>query len=442
MENFINKIINTIKTFFEKKEDVVLTIFILLAILSLVSLFMNSREQFNTLKTLVFINLVISLLGLGLSLKFKHQAKKEKFDFFFAFIQNILDNLQEGIVLYNDEFKIIFANQSFSKIVKLKKDELTNFVVKSDMVKNENYQILANIFFPFLQGEDLKIVTQNPETIEVKFLHPEEKYFLISYVDVYLDKKYKLRVVLDKTQDVIESQRRLEFIQMISHNLLTPLSEIRWNLESLNLEEISKENKDFIEIALRIIKSTIVLAESTLSLLRTEFGKLEIKIEEVDLEKIIVSVLDVLKEKIEEKKIKVNVEIEETVTKVNLDKSIISLSLFALIENAILYNKLGGTVEIKIQKMLQRPYLEITIADTGIGMTQKDLINLFKKYYRGEKARESYFKGFGIGLYNTKNLINLHGGEIKVESEENKGTKVTIVLPLDPNLIPGYKVTK
>jgi len=165
-------------------------------------------------------------------------------------------------------------------------------------------------------------------------------------------------------------------------------------------------------------------------------------INKVDLEKIIVSILDILKEKINEKKLKINVEIEEGLIKILADRSVVSISLFTLIENAVLYNRIGGQVNIKIQKLAQRPYLEIIVEDTGIGMTKKDLANLFKKYYRGEKAKELDIKGFGIGLYNVKNLINLHGGEIKIESEENKGTKATITLPLDLNLIPGYKVRK
>jgi signal transduction histidine kinase len=255
------------------------------------------------------------------------------------------------------------------------------------MIKNERYQTLANIFFPFLQGENLKIVSQKPETIEVKFSQPQEKYFLISYVDIYLDKKYKLRIVLDKTEDVVEAQKRLEFIQMVGHNLLTPLSELRWNLEAINLNKLPQEERDFLEIALGIIKATVAFAESILTMVETEIGQLKLRIEEVDIEKIIVSLLEILRGKIEEKKLKVNVEIEEKVAKIQADRRVLSLSLFALIENAVLYNKTGGSVIIKIQKMAQRPYLEIIIEDTGIGMSKEDLANLFKKYYRGQKSK-------------------------------------------------------
>jgi signal transduction histidine kinase len=426
--------IEKIKKVFSQKENVILTIFVLVLAILLISLFISN---FNLLKVFIFISLILAALLLFFFLQLQRKPKEEKISFFFSFFQNLLDFLQEGIVIYDDEFKIIFVNKSFSEIVNLKKEDLINLIVKNEMIKNERYQTLANVFFPFLQGENLKIVSQNPETIEVKFSQPREKYFLIIYVDVYLDKKYKLRIVLDKTQDVIEAQKRLEFIQMVGHNLLTPLSELRWNLEAINLNKLPQEERDFLEIALKIIKSTVAFAESILTMVETEIGQLKLRIEEVDIEKIIISLLEILRGKIEEKKLKVNVEIEEKVSKIQVDRRVLSLALFALIENAVLYNKTGGSVIIKIQKMTQRPYLEIIIEDTGIGMSKDDLANLFKKYYRGKKAKDLDIKGFGIGLYNAKKLANLHGGDITVDSQENKGTKATLILPLDPSLISG-----
>jgi two-component system phosphate regulon sensor histidine kinase PhoR len=381
--------------------------------------------------------LILTIILLIYFLQLQKKPKEEKISFFFSFFQNLLDYLQEGIVVYDDDFKIVFANKSFCEIVNLNKEDLINLIVKNEMIKNERYQALANIFFPFLQGENLKIVNQKPEAIEVKFSQPREKCFLISYVDIYLDKKYKLRIVLDKTEDVIESQKKLEFIQMVSHNLLTPLSEVRWNLEAVDLSKIPQEEKDFLELALRITKSTIVFAESILTMVETEFDQLKLKIEEIDLEKIIISLLDILRGKIEEKKIKVNVEIEEKISKIQADRRVLSLLLFSLMENAVLYNKIGGSIMIKAQKMTQRPYLEIIIEDTGIGMSKEDLVNLFKKYYRGKKAKDFNIKGFGIGLYNAKKLANLHGSDIRIESQEDQGTKITLILPLDPNLIPS-----
>jgi len=426
--------IENIKKFFSQRENIARLFLALILIILGFSLFISN---FNFLKVLIFVNLILVIAIFVFFLKSQQKPKEERITFLFSFFQNLLDNLQEGIAVYDDDFKIIFANKSFCELVDLNKEDLINLAVKNEMVKNERYQTLANIFFPFLQGENLKIVSQKPETIEVKFNQPEEKYFLISYVDIYLDKKYKLRVVLDKTEDILEAQKRLEFIQMIGHNLLSPLSEVRWNLEAIDLDKISEENREFLDAALRIIKSTIIFADSTLTMVETEFGQLKLKIGEVDLEKIIVSLLDILKGRIEEKKIKISVEIEEQISKIQADHRVLSLVLFSLIENAILYNKTGGSIMIKVQKMPQRPYLEIIVEDTGVGMAKEDLANLFQKYYRGKKAKDLDVKGFGIGLYNSKKLANLHGGDVKIESYEDKGTKAIFVLPLEPNLIPG-----
>jgi PAS domain S-box-containing protein len=426
--------IEKIKKFFSQKENITLTLFVLILAILFISLFISN---FNLLKVFIFISLILVIVLLIYFLQLKRKPKEEKSSLFFSFFQNLLDYLQEGIVVYDNDFKIVFANKSFCEIVNLNKEDLSNLIVKNEMIKNERYQTLANIFFPFLQGENLKIVSQNPETIEVKFNQTKERYFLITYVDIYLDKKYKLRIVLDKTEDIIEAQKKLEFIQMVSHNLLTPLSEVRWNLEAIDLGKISEEDKEFVNSALQIIKSTIIFAESTLTMVVTDIDQLKLKIEEVDLEKIIVSLLDILRGKIEEKKLKVNVEIEERISKIQADRRVLSLLLFTLMENAVLYNKIGGSVMIKAQKMPQRPYLEIIIEDTGIGMSKEDLVNLFKKYYRGKKAKDLNIKGFGIGLYNAKKLANLHGGDIRIESQEDQGTKAVLILPLDSSFIPG-----
>lgn len=411
---------------------IILGFLIFIIIFYFFTLFIGS---FNLLKFLIFLGLIFLSLTLLLYIYFLKQPQEEKISFFNLF-QNLLDHLSESIVIYDRDFKIVFVNKSFSELVGLKKEDLINFTVSQGLLKSEKYEMLANLFFPFLQGDDLKIINKEPEIIQVHFLKPKEKYFLISYFDIFLEKPYKLRAILDKTQDVLESQQRLEFVHLVSHNLLTPLNQIRWFLESVNQEELSETNKEFITSSLNILKNTLIFTESILAFVRTETGRLALKIEEIDLEKIFLQILDILKDKINEKKLKISLEISEGEEKALGDQGLLFAALFALIENAVVYNKIGGSLEIIIRKQVQRPYREIIIKDTGIGMNQEDLNNLFKKYYRGKKAKDLEIKGFGLGLYNAKTILNLHGGEIKVESQEDKGTTVTLLLPLNINLIP------
>ncbi|MFZ8806209.1 MAG: ATP-binding protein [Minisyncoccia bacterium] len=417
------------------RKDIYFYFLIFIIFFLFVSLFV---KDFNLLKVFLFLAILFNLNFLFLHLYLKKKQTKEK-PSFFSFLEKILGNLQEGIVIYDENLKIFYANEKFAEIVNLKREDLKNLEVGQWMIKNKTYEILGNLFFPFINGEEIQIISEKPsEIIEVKFSFTEERYFTISYFDEEIDgKMYKFRLIIEKTKDIIESRKRIEFIQIVSHNLLTPLSEIRWLLESLDEEKLDEENKKIIENILDIVTTTIVFSQNILNFIRAEKESLSLNLTEVYIDEIFKKILKILKRKIEEKKISVNVEIYEKARKIYGDENLIFLCLFTITENAVVYNKEFGEINILAEKIEGRPYIKIEIKDTGIGMTEKDLKNLFKKYYRGEKAKEKEVGGFGIGLYLAKKIIELHGGEIKVESEENKGTKVTVTLPLEKELIPG-----
>lgn len=432
MKSLISEIIDFIKN----KEEWPSLNLIVLIIITILAIF---QEDFNTLKILIFLILIILIFNFLLIQYLKIKTQKDQYEIFFSFVEKIFDSFNEGIVIYDEDFKIVFANKLFADLVKLTKEELKGLPITQEMLKSEKYKLVANLFFPFITGEDLKMISQTPEIIEVKFEDPEEKYLLITYIEFYLNKKYKLRIILDRTQIIIENIRKLEFIQLIAHNFLTPLTQIKWNLESIDPKNLLISDKELLSSTLEITETAVIFTETFLTLAKSEFGKLELNIREVDLKEMIETILKLLKNKIRDKNLKVNVEIEPGLTKILADKNIIFLSLFVFLENAVVYNKDGGLVEIKIQKLKNRPYLEILIRDTGIGMSKVDLANLFKKYYRGKIAKEINVKGLGIGLANAKAIIDYHGGEIKIESEEGQGTTVFINLPLDPNFIPHYR---
>jgi PAS domain S-box-containing protein len=420
----MNKFFSLIK----EKENFVLLLLLIEILILLFSLFI---EDFNFLKILIFINLIFSVIIFLNFLKIKQKPKEEKSSLFFNFLQKFLDTFQQGIVIYTENFQIVFVNKFFCDLVGLNKDDLINLTIKSEMINNEKFQTLANIFFPFLQGENLKIINKEPETIEVKFAKPKERYFVITYSEILIDKKYKLRIILEKTQEIEEAQKKLEFLQLTSHNLLTPLSEIKWFLEAIDVNNVSQENKNFIENALTIVNSAIFFSESILTIIDLELNQFKLNIKEVNLEKIFIKLLNIFKLNIEEKKIKVNIEIDENYNLIYTDENLFKYLMFIIIENAILYNKENGLINIKIQNVPNKPYLQITVEDTGIGMTENDIKNLFKKYFRSEEAKSLNIKGFGLGLYNASRILNILKGEITIQSQKNKGTNVTIKLPLD-----------
>lgn len=425
--NFFNKILEK----FKKQPTIYfLGFFLFLLIVGLLI------TDFNFLKIYLFILILILLNFLGYQFYLFKKPPKEKS--VFPILTDILENLQEGIVFYDENLKIIYANKKFAEIVNLKKSDLEKLEVGQWMLKNKTYEILGNIFFPFINGEEVKIISEKPfEIIEVSFKFPEEKYYTLGYWEAEIEnKKIRIRLIIDRTKDVVESKKRMEFIQFVSHNLLSPLSEIRWLLESLEEESLSEENKKIINDVLEIIRNSIIFSQNVLTFVRAEKGILNLNIGKFNLEELLKKILLSFQRRIKENNLKIEAEIYEKAKNLIGDETLIFLALFSIIENAIVYNKSGGLVKITAKKIEGRPYAEIIIEDTGIGMSSDVLENLFKPYFRGKEAKEKEVGRFGIGLYLAKKIIDLHGGEIKVFSEENKGTKVVISLPLEKSLIP------
>jgi signal transduction histidine kinase len=86
--------------------------------------------------------------------------------------------------------------------------------------------------------------------------------------------------------------------------------------------------------------------------------------------------------------------------------------------------------------MQDKPYVVVSVKDTGIGIPPEAVANLFKKFYRAENAVKHQTEGSGLGLYIAKGIIAAHGGQIWAESELNRGTTISFALPTDPNLVP------
>ncbi|MDO8574108.1 MAG: ATP-binding protein, partial [bacterium] len=112
------------------------------------------------------------------------------------------------------------------------------------------------------------------------------------------------------------------------------------------------------------------------------------------------------------------------------------LAISNLLDNAIKYNVKNGSVTISLLRLPDKPYLQVSIKDTGIGVPSGEVSKLFSKFFRAENAMKADTEGSGLGLYITKNIVGRHGGVIWAESIIGRGTTFYFTLPLDPKLIP------
>ena len=231
--------------------------------------------------------------------------------------------------------------------------------------------------------------------------------------------------MLDRLEKAFKKQE--QFVSDASHELRTPISIIKGYINIL--DRWGKEDKEIKEEAVESIKSEIQsmndLIESLLFLARGDLAEIEPSYENFNFNKIV-------KEIIKENKIldkNINYEyIEKEKVKVFADKLLLKQLLRIFIENSRKYTDAGGNIIIKSEK--EKNNIKITIEDDGKGIAEEDIPHIFDRFYKIDKSRSDEKGSSGLGLSIAMKIIELHNGDIDVESEIDKGTKITIFIPL------------
>jgi signal transduction histidine kinase len=228
--------------------------------------------------------------------------------------------------------------------------------------------------------------------------------------------------------DDVESVKS-EFIAVASHRMRNPMSAIKWYAESLldgDCGRLNKVQRNFVtQIYLNNFR-LINLLDDLLKVVKVEEGRVKLKKEIVDFEKLVKEVLKKLKNEILRKKIKVSLALKKIKLKVDAEK--IKQVLFNLLDNAVKYNSVGGKIGIKVFK--NKNYIICAISDTGIGIPGEQHERIFTKFFRANNAVTLHTEGNGLSLYLCKAYIENHGGKIWVESEVGKGSTFYFTLPV------------
>jgi two-component system phosphate regulon sensor histidine kinase PhoR len=222
---------------------------------------------------------------------------------------------------------------------------------------------------------------------------------------------------------------RQEFLSNISHELRTPLTSILAFVETLEDGAIDDEenNRRFLNIIRRNAERMRCLISDILELSLIESGKVSIEVQSVDLSSMVSAAFSDLSAKAEPRAIRLVNSVPEGV-RVNADPVRLEQMMTNLVDNAIKFDREGGTVTVSHQHRAARDV--ITVSDTGEGILPEHVDRIFERFYRVDRARTSDAGGTGLGLAIVKHLARLHGGEVTVRSELGAGSVFTIELPL------------
>ena len=245
-----------------------------------------------------------------------------------------------------------------------------------------------------------------------------------------MEKTSQLKEALKREQNMRKMQN--EFVALVSHEFKTPLQIIDSTREVM-VRKLKSQNivDESLDKALDKIKSGVQrmngLINSTLNLAKMESGDGAIKLERApfDLKKFIFDIVEKNSNLATNKNIQVIIKIDELPAEFNGDAKLLDHSITNIISNAVKYSRNDSVVKILAKSNDKKVVLRIT--DQGIGIPKEDLSNIGQKFFRAKNTLS--VAGTGIGLYLTKHFIELHGGDVLIESELNVGTSVTVTLP-------------
>jgi signal transduction histidine kinase len=218
---------------------------------------------------------------------------------------------------------------------------------------------------------------------------------------------------------------------MVSHELRTPLTVIIGSLRTALSEDISPEDtRQMVINAAEGAESLAVMLENLLELTRFEAGRLELHTISIRIFSLVEKVMQTLRELYPNPFIN---KVPENLPELKADCTRIELILYNLLENAAKYSPKNGEVSVSAQK--EDSAISVSITDQGCGMSQEESSKLFEAFERLNQKTGS-IKGIGLGLVVCKHLVEAHGGKIKVQSQEGKGSTFTFTLPLAGNSNP------
>ncbi len=349
-------------------------------------------------------------------------------------IYTIIESLPNGVVVTNTEGIVVLMNPAFKQHLCISPDESTGKKIEEYIKDGE----LCKLIMDISQGKYVDF-----EDIKPHELSPGNgKYLLARSRPVLGEKKECLGAVVNITD--ISAMKALdqfksEFVAKVTHELRSPLSTIHEQLATV-LKDMSKETYENDQHMLARAKekthSLISTIGDLLDLSRIEAGIVSKEPKQVHIDELLKNIIDFLTPQAKSKGQSITIEIPKDPIPTMFVDPIALESVFGnLIANAIKYTQEAGKIEVKVDMVASN--LRVVIKDNGFGIEEKHIQNIFERFYRVKNTKTRHITGTGLGLSIVKGIIDSLGGYIDVESEFEKGSTFTVILPTKkPSILP------
>ena len=328
-------------------------------------------------------------------------------------LKTTLENIPSSVLMIDKHGEIVVANHAYYQVFN-----------PDQMVENKSYIGFIDDSIEKLIIESFRTEKVIYEQLEVDINNVHTKYFDVSCIPILTKKKKNLQGMVVVLHDITNLQKlenlRREFVVNVSHELKTPITSIKGFAETLI--EGAKNDEQSLDMFLNIILKESNRIESLvtdlLDLSHIEQQK-ELEINYMNLSELAINIIGNLQTQAQNKRIKIQSEIEKDVI-IEAHENKIAQVITNLLSNAINYSSEDNKVIVRVYRNDNKVYLEIQ--DYGIGISETDQKRIFERFYRVDKARSRDSGGTGLGLSITKHIVEAHNGRIDVKSEPGKGS--------------------
>ena len=333
--------------------------------------------------------------------------------------KEIVENIMEGLVVHSADGRILSVNKAAEQFLSAQYADIKG--KKVGEIDNPS-QLLKAIF--------TRMEDKREFSFSFKDNLEQELFYQIIQVPLSKERGEILKIIRDVSRAKYLDRMKNEYITMMSHKILTPLTNIKWSagvLSGNNLDEQKKQGsvKNITDSANELIEFTSHLLKIT----EIEEGLFGYKFEKVDMAESAEEVVKNYQQEASQRDIKISAgDLRKNFYLVKGDKNRLSSAMTNYIDNAVKYSPNGGQIEVSLQQ--DKYTLWFTVKDNGIGVSPEMAGSLFTKFFRDKRAKAVHTEGTGAGLFIVKNIIEKHGGKVGYDPIKKGGSIFYFTLPV------------
>lgn len=358
--------------------------------------------------------------------------------------RNIIANINMGLVEVDLHEIIRYCNQGFCDLSGYKRDELIGKNIVDILVSDSSKNLLTN------KTKERSGGVSDIYEIEIKNKAGELRWWMVSgapnyddagtligSIGIHLDiterksLEQKLKISQKKAEE--SSKAKEAFLANMSHEIRTPLNAIIGMIRELSYENLSENQRHYVQNTSTASLHLLSVLNNILDISKIEAGEFQLEMQHFNLDEVLKNVVTIMKTSASEKNLYLNATVSPQINHTLVgDPTRIRQILLNLLGNAVKFTQTGGvTIDCKLEEEnTQQQSLLLSIKDTGIGMGEKYVKNIFSKFSQEDVTTARNYGGTGLGMAITRELIQLMNGSIEVKSKRHEGTTITIKLVL------------